>query len=193
MAKRRGKGPRPSASGRVERGRASGQGLLGFGRRHREPVRARGSPRELPNACWTSRRSGWTSGAPRPLKCCKPRRAWRCGKRISSRREPKSRTRKTWSSNTQSARRRYLLHQRIVPTDRPEVAEFNVDNFKNTEQELKKSIDLALTSRPEMVTSQLEIETRKSIGSARRTCCCPSLTSRRPCFKANKVGRPGCV
>lgn len=49
----------------------------------------------------------------------------------------------------------------VVPTDRPEVAEFKVENFKDVDQQLRASIDLALTNRPEMQTAQLEIETAK--------------------------------
>jgi outer membrane protein TolC len=49
--------------------------------------------------------------------------------------------------------------KRIVPTDRPKVAEFNLETLKNNEEQLAKSIELALKNRPEIVSSQLEIET----------------------------------
>jgi outer membrane protein TolC len=49
----------------------------------------------------------------------------------------------------------------IMPLDRPAVAEVSLEKLKNVDRELKKSIELALANRPEMLNAQLEIESAK--------------------------------
>ena len=51
--------------------------------------------------------------------------------------------------------------RRIVPIDRPNVARFTIDEFRNVEEALAKSIGLALEKRPEIATAELEIASAK--------------------------------
>lgn len=51
--------------------------------------------------------------------------------------------------------------KRIVPTDRPEVTELDIEKLKNIDEDLKQSFELALEKRPEMTSGKLEIETAK--------------------------------
>lgn len=49
----------------------------------------------------------------------------------------------------------------IVPTDRPKGDEIDIEKLKNVDGQLKESFDLAFKNRPEMTSSELEIETAK--------------------------------
>lgn len=56
----------------------------------------------------------------------------------------------------------YFSGKRIIPVNRPSLTEFNLEDVKNLEKELEKSIDIALETRPEMLSAALEIENAKT-------------------------------
>ncbi|NIA14426.1 MAG: TolC family protein [Nitrospiraceae bacterium] len=49
--------------------------------------------------------------------------------------------------------------RQILPTDRPKVAEFDLEAIRLSDEELKDRIDMALETRPEMLIAKLEIDT----------------------------------
>jgi len=56
----------------------------------------------------------------------------------------------------------YFSAKRIVPVNRPSLSEFNLEDVKNLERDVERSIDIALEERPEMLTAALEIENAKT-------------------------------
>lgn len=56
----------------------------------------------------------------------------------------------------------YFSAKRIVPVNRPSLTEFNLEDVRNLERDVQRSIDIALEERPEMLTAALEIENAKT-------------------------------
>jgi outer membrane protein TolC len=56
----------------------------------------------------------------------------------------------------------YFSSKRIVPVNRPSLTEFNLEDVKNLEQEIEQSINVALETRPEMLSAALEIQNAKT-------------------------------
>jgi len=56
----------------------------------------------------------------------------------------------------------YFSGKRIVPVNRPSLTEFNLEDVKNLEGEIEQSINVALETRPEMLSAALEIQNART-------------------------------
>ena len=56
----------------------------------------------------------------------------------------------------------YFSSKRIMPVNRPSLTEFNLEDVKNLEQEIEQSIDVALETRPEMLTAAIDIQNART-------------------------------
>jgi outer membrane protein TolC len=56
----------------------------------------------------------------------------------------------------------YFSGKRIMPVNRPSLTEFNIEDLKNIEKEVEQSMNLALETRPEMLSAALEIQNAKT-------------------------------
>ncbi len=83
--------------------------------------------------------------------------------------------------------------KRLIPTDRPEVADFNIDAFRDIDARLKSSIDLALANRPEMALGRIEIETSEIDRKRASDMMLPQLDVTGTLFRGKRGGAAGDV
>lgn len=76
--------------------------------------------------------------------------------------------------------------KRIVPTDRPKVTDLDIDKLRNVDEQLRQSYELALEKRPEMTSSQLEIETAKIDRSHAANAMLPQLDLTSSAFQGKR-------